>query len=295
MGLAGALAAWASNSQALLIDGLFSLIGYVSAIYAMRISRTAHLGPDRERPFGHAADEALYATFRSLALIGLVVFGVVQAMMGITDYVLGGDVEEIRLLPVAIYSIIVTSVCFWLAYIHRRAWIGTGRQSDMLRLEMVASAYDGVITLIAGIGLLSAPLLIGTILAPIAPVMDSVLVLLLCGVAILGYLRAFQKGIAQLVGAPASRRDQLAVRRIVKPIVEEHGGELLDVALVRMGRKLDAVIYFRPDQPITASHADDLRNTLKDALETKIGQAQVLVVVTNQTRAEPSEGTARNA
>ena len=81
MGLSGAAAAWASNSQALLVDGLFSLIGYVSAVYAMRISESAHLGPDRLRPFGHANDEALYATFRSLALIGLVIFGVVQAAM----------------------------------------------------------------------------------------------------------------------------------------------------------------------------------------------------------------------
>lgn len=85
MGLAGAAAAWASNSQALLIDGLFSLIGYISAVFAMRISKTAHLGPDRLRPFGHAPEEVLYATFRSLALIGLVIFGIVQAVMGITD------------------------------------------------------------------------------------------------------------------------------------------------------------------------------------------------------------------
>lgn len=116
MGLAGALAAWASNSQALLIDGLFSLIGYISAVYAMKISQTAHLGPDRLRPFGHAAEEALYATFRSLALLGLVVFGIAQAVLGITDYLFGGDVEVLRLEPVAIYTVVVAGACFWLAY-----------------------------------------------------------------------------------------------------------------------------------------------------------------------------------
>ncbi len=32
MGAAGVLAAWLSNSQALLVDGLFSLIGFASAV-----------------------------------------------------------------------------------------------------------------------------------------------------------------------------------------------------------------------------------------------------------------------
>ena len=56
MGIAGALTAWASNSQAMLMDGLFSLIGYASAVFVMRISKTAHLGPSCLRPFGDATD-----------------------------------------------------------------------------------------------------------------------------------------------------------------------------------------------------------------------------------------------
>ena len=46
---------------------------------------------------------------------------------------------------------------------------------------------------------------------PLAPVMDSIMVLILCSIAILSYFRAFRKGMAQLAGAPASPADQLAV------------------------------------------------------------------------------------
>ncbi|WP_170755417.1 cation transporter [Ruegeria lacuscaerulensis] len=283
MGLAGALAAWASNSQALLIDGLFSLIGYISAVFAMRISQTAHLGPDRLRPFGHASDEALYATFRSLALIGLVVFGVFQAVLGIADYVLGGDVEEVRLLPVAIYAVIVTVACFWLAYVHKRAWIRTGKQSDMLKLEATASIYDGVITLFAGVALLSTPLLADTIFEPLTPVMDSIVVLFLCSIAVFGYLRAFWKGVAQLAGVPANAKDQLAVRHAIKPIAKDNGGEVLDVALVRVGRKLDAVVYYRPSAPVTAEDVDRISLQMKSQIEKDIGPVEVLVAVSNQS------------
>ena len=289
MGLAGAGAAWASNSQALLIDGLFSLIGYISAVFAMRISKTAHLGPDRLRPFGHAPEEVLYATFRSLALIGLVIFGIVQAVMGITDYVINGDVEEVRLVPVAIYSTVVATLCFWLAHVHRRAWIRTGRKSDMLQLEITASVYDGIITLLAGVGLLAAPLLLATFLAPLTPIMDSLIVLVLCGVAIFGYLKAFQKGIAQLAGAPARAADQLAIRRKIKPLIEEQGGILVDVAAVRLGRKLDIVVYFDPLTAIAAEAVDTLTDSITMEIERGVGSAQVLVVMSQKGRETPSE------
>lgn len=202
---------------------------------------------------------------------------------------INGDVEEVRLVPVAIYSAVVASVCFWLAHIHRRAWIKTGRKSDMLQLEITASVYDGIITLLAGVGLLAAPLLLGTVLAPLTPIMDSLIVLVLCGVAIFGYLKAFQKGIAQLAGAPARAVDQLAIRRKIKPIVEEQGGMLVDVAAVRLGRKLDIVIYFDPLKAVTAEAVDALTDKIEAAIVATVGPAQVLVVTSQKGRQSQSD------
>lgn len=284
MGLVGAFAAWTSNSQALLIDGLLSLIGYVAAVYAMRISKTAHLGPDRERPFGHAAEEALYATFRSLALLGLVLFGIAQAGLGIADYLLGNDVEEIRYVPVAIYTAFVATACFWLGMVHRRAWIVTGKSSVMLRLEMFASFYDGAVTLCAGIGLLSIPFLAQTALAPITPVMDSILVLFLCSLAIVSYLQAFRSGLAQLAGAPASAREQLALRRAVKHALGDRGGRIIDVAAIKLGRKLDTVIYYDPERPIMAAEVDTLTREIAAQVVEEVGPAAVLMVISEADR-----------
>lgn len=285
MGGAGALAAWLANSQALLIDGLFSLIGYIAAVFAMRISQTAHLGPDRFRPFGYAAEEAMYATFRSLALLALVVFGIAQAILGISDYLLGGNVETIRLAPVAAYTAIVATACFWLAYLHHSTWKKTGRKSEMMKLEATAAIYDGVITLFAGVGLLSVPFMTGTIFEPLAPVMDSLMVLVLCSLAILSYVRAFRKGMGQLAGAPASPKDQLAVWHAVRRVLTDGEGEIVDLALVRFGRKLDAVVYFDPKRSITADEVDELTFQISDQLETEVGLSSVLVVVSKGDRA----------
>ena len=51
----------------------------------------------------------------------------------------GGDIEAVRLEPVAVYTVIVGAACFWLAGVHHSAWKRTGRRSDMLKLEDQAS------------------------------------------------------------------------------------------------------------------------------------------------------------
>ncbi|MGO1117382.1 cation transporter [Rhodovibrionaceae bacterium A322] len=288
-GIAGALAAWLSNSQALLIDGLFSLIGYVSAVFAMRISQTTHLGPDRRRPFGYAADEALYSTFRSLSLLALVLFGCAQAGLGITDYLLEGEVEVLRLEPVAIYTLVISVACFWLAYVHKSAWKKTGRHSDMLKVEATASIYDGFITLIAGIGVLSAPYLATTILAPIAPVMDYVMVLVLCGVAILSYFRTFRAGMLQLAGVRASPPDHLAVWHAVRRANQTEKGRIVDLALVRMGRTLDAIVYYDPGAPVTAEEVDRLTAKMETQLAKDVGPSILTLVISKSGRSWPEE------
>ena len=74
MATSGIFAAWLSNSEAILLDGLFSGVGFISAIVAARVGVAVNQPPDRRRPFGYDADEAIYTTFRSLTILGLIVF-----------------------------------------------------------------------------------------------------------------------------------------------------------------------------------------------------------------------------
>ncbi len=60
MAVAGVVAAYASRSDALLVDGLYSGVNFVSAIIAARISASILRPADRMYPFGYDAYEALY-------------------------------------------------------------------------------------------------------------------------------------------------------------------------------------------------------------------------------------------
>jgi len=66
MAVAGVVASFLSHSDALLVDGLYSGVNFVSAILAAKITTVVARPADRRYPFGYDAHEALYVTFRSL-------------------------------------------------------------------------------------------------------------------------------------------------------------------------------------------------------------------------------------
>ena len=74
VGAAGIAAALASNSHAIMVDGLFSLVGFLAALVAIKVSQRVDQAPDRYRPLGYGMDAAILTTFRSFFLTGLVAY-----------------------------------------------------------------------------------------------------------------------------------------------------------------------------------------------------------------------------
>ncbi|MCG8587278.1 MAG: cation transporter, partial [Pirellulales bacterium] len=76
MAIAGVTAAYASHSDAILVDGLYSGVNFVSALIAARITMSVVRPPNRAYPFGYDAYEALYVKYRSMILIGIMTFAI---------------------------------------------------------------------------------------------------------------------------------------------------------------------------------------------------------------------------
>ncbi|MGI9520332.1 MAG: cation transporter [Hyphomicrobiaceae bacterium] len=284
MGAAGVLAAWLSNSQAILVDGLFSLIGFVAAILGARVASQAMRGPDRQRPLGYAIDESLFVTFRALSLLGLVAFAFCSAVLNISTFAAGGAIAELRYGPIIVYFIFICTVCAVLALNHRVAWVRTGKQSDVLRLEMRAAILDGIITVAAGIGLSIMPFLKGSPLGWLSPIGDSVVVIALCLLVVGRYYRDFVTGLGELAGVSARPELVACARRSIRPIIAEAGGRLIDFSVLKVGRRLEAQIYYDPGRAITAHEVDVLTKRIDDALAESIARAGAVVIISRHGR-----------
>lgn len=284
MAAAGVLGGLLSNSNAIMLDGLFSMIGFGSAWIALRISRNIDAGPDRLRPFGYAADEAIFSTFRALSLVGLVLFALANAARNIFNYLNGVDPEPLDFAVMAVYFTVIVLTCVILWAFHYTAWRRTGKSSAILRLESKATLFDGLITMAAGVCMVIIYYFGEGVLAPVAPIGDSLVVVLLCLFAIGTYVNEFRGGLAELAGATA-RPELLAIaRRSLRPIISEDGGTLRDMAVTKLGRRVEITVCYDPGRQVLAEDVDRLNLRMIEKAREALPDADVWLLITKQTR-----------
>lgn len=289
MGVAGVVAAYLSNSQAILLDGLFSLIGFTAAALGKRVARNAHRGPDKHRPYGYAGDEAIFATFRSLSLLGLVLFAMVSAALAILAHIAGAPPKPLIFEPMVAYFALIGTTCAGLWAYHRRSWRRSGGQSEVLRLEAQAAGFDGLITGAAGAGLLAIHLLRDGPLAAVAPVGDSIIVLALCATVLAQYARDFRAGLGELAGVTAAPRLIAQVRRAIRASLQADGGVLCDLSVSKLGRHYSVMLYYDPGRPVTAAAIDALTRRLQADLAPDLPHSEIFVVVSEHGRVLPPD------
>ena len=253
-----------SGSYALLLDGLYSAVMVGSGLVATRISRNVVRPPDRAYPYGYDGQEALYVLFRSLLLMGVLWFAAISALSTVVDYALGETITPVRLGPVAWYSIAMVATCWGLAWRHHRDWQTTGCQSQILLTEAKAARLDGLISGLSGLELLCAPLLKGTVLSLLNPIMDSLLVLVVSLVVLREPLQGFLTALGQAAGASAESDLIQSTRLALEDLLAGLSCWLLDLTVYQVGRTAFVVVYLNPSQPMDGGAIDVIRDRIQE-------------------------------
>lgn len=282
MAVAGVVASFLSNSDALLVDGLYSGVNFFSAIIAAKITASVARPPDRRYPFGYDAYEALYVTFRSLVLVGILAFAVFGALGKIVAYASGKEVPELQFGPILVYSAAMVAICLTLAAWHRYNWQRSGKQSEILSTECRAAVVDAVISGGVGAGFFVSMFLDGTALQFIVPVSDSIIVLLLCAVIAGQPLAMFLGALRQVAGASADPATVEQVREHLQGILTDEPFELLEVVVTKIGRSHWVVSYVKPDEAIDGKAADHLWQLLNTRIQNVLGQAKTELIIAAQ-------------
>lgn len=291
MAAAGVAAAYASHSDALLVDGLYSGVNFVSAMIAARISASILQPADRWYPFGYDAYEALYVKYRSLVLLGIMAFAVIGAVAKIITYATGGNVPALVFGPILVYVAAMVVICFGLAAWHHHNWKRSGRQSELLRTESRAAVVDGVISAGAGGGLLASALLRDTALQFLVPVSDSIIVLVMCGFIVWQPVSMFFNSLREVAGAAADLTLVEKARTLTEEMARELPVDVLAVSVMKLGRSYFVVPYLKPAGPVSAQDIDAFRHNLGIAYGKLLGSARAEIIVT----AEPPYASAKKS
>jgi predicted Co/Zn/Cd cation transporter (cation efflux family) len=282
MGVLGVTAAMLSNSDALMVDGLYSAVNFVSAIIAGRIAFSVTKGADRRRPFGYDANESIYITFRSLVLIGILALAFFIAVDKIITYAGGGEVPELNFGPIVLYTITVVIICFSLAAWHHGNWRKTGGRSDILKTERAASVIDGILSTGAGGALVAVTFLRGTALDFIVPISDAIIVIVLAALMVGEPVRMLVAAIREVAGESVDEGTVTKVRERVRDLLPETCS-LLQVAVTKLGRSYFVVAYIRPDGAVEAAQMDTLRKDLQEEYQSLLQPVKSEAVFTTES------------
>lgn len=138
--------AW-SNSAAVQIDAFYALINFSSALIATWLATVGTSAATKQYPYGRGAFENVYVLFRSIVLLALISFALIENSIRIIEYFVTGKGEEPVYSVVVVYGVITAVGCAALALFHARTNAKLGGRSSLLKVEKQVAIIDGTLAL----------------------------------------------------------------------------------------------------------------------------------------------------
>ena len=271
------------------LDGVISLINAAAAFIAARLAVTASRPADAESPYGRLALENLYALFRSLMILGVVVVGLVTNLAKVIEYLITRRGSEPDFGLAAVYTAVCVLICLGLKWNHERNNRSVNGASALLKVEATAAKMEAFIS-----GGICASLILvavvpeGTFLTSdrfnIKDIADSIIVLILCVLLIGEPIRQIRLEFGRLSGRRADPALDEAVRAAIAAVSEEHGGELaheltlVDALAIARGKAIEVDLRVAYTGTMSVEEQDELRAHTYTELRNRIGPLRLTLV-----------------
>lgn len=287
LGLVGVAAALLTGSGAILLDGLFNLCFFATALLALRVA-TLVARPDDERyPFGYLFFEPLINAGKGFLILGVSLFALFDAVGAILA---GGRVVVVG--PAMVYAAVATLACTAVALILRR----TVRRVPS---PLVAADVENwtVNALVSG-GVL-AGFVLATVLerrghAGAAAYVDPAMVAAVVLVSIAIPVRMAAGGLLGLLNRAPAPGVVADMEAAVRTALGDLPLQRLWLRAIRPGRTAYIVVHVvvPPGTPLDLAAADRLRGAIIAALAVRHGPMVADVIFTEvEAYAAPAAGS----
>lgn len=253
----GILWGWWAESQVILLDGAYALIGLGLGMLSLRAARLVEQGPTPKYPFGREALAPLMVGVQGVVLLGTFGFAAFDAIGVILD---GGS--ETALGPALGYAIVslIGAVGLWW-YLRTRA-----AESELVQAEAAQWAAGWVLSAGMLVGFGAALILRQTAWANLAAFADPVLVLLATALIIPTPLRMLNQTYTELLeGRPAAEIRE-PIEAAVAQVTTAHGLPEPTLRIGKLGRKLYVELDYLVEGQWDVGEADRVRRDLMDLL-----------------------------
>lgn len=254
----GVVWGWWAESQVILLDGAYALIGLGLGLLSLRAARLVEAGPTPKYPFGREALAPLMVGIQGMVLLGTFGFAAFDAVGVILE---GGS--QTALGPALGYAIVslIASVAIWW-YLHSRAG-----SSELVQAEAAQWAAGWVLSAGMLVGFAAALVLQRTPWSNLAAFADPVLVLLATAVIIPTPLRMMKQMYSELLEGRPPAEVRAPIEAHVADVSAAHGLPQPTLRIGKLGRKLYVELDYLVEGQWEVGEADLVRRDLMARLE----------------------------
>jgi predicted Co/Zn/Cd cation transporter (cation efflux family) len=261
IGIVAMAAAVLSGSQAILLDGLYNLAFFVTALFTLRVARLLARPDDATYPFGYLYFEPLINTVKGLLILGVSGYALVNSVIALFS---GG--QDLTLGPALVYAAAATATCAATWLVLRRANRRLG--SPLIGADIGNWAVNTVISAGVFAAFVLAFLLkragLDTAALYVDPVLVGLVVLISLGVPI----RMAGEGLLALLNRAPPARITAAIEAVVRDRLSDLPHRAIYVRTVKPGRTAYVTIHvlLPENAALDLAAADALRRRVIDAL-----------------------------
>lgn len=206
-----------TRSQALFLDAFISLILSISTIVSIVISNVINKKDSEKFPLGRYAIENIFLVFRAILMLLIILYTLFEGISTIYMFYQGTLVSDLNidLIYMIVYCILMTLSCLSITVVYTYFNKKLPVKSEIIRLEITSSLYDGLVTIFA-----TSSLLIFTYVDffnKIEPIGDSIVVIILS----LFYLSIPIKEIIKQIKILSDNRTNQDIEKEVKTYLQE--------------------------------------------------------------------------
>jgi cation diffusion facilitator family transporter len=277
MAVLGLAFAWYTDSQAVLLDGVFSLIAMVIAVLTLYVSRLIQRPGDDGFPFGYAVFEPLLNLGKGLIIATVMVvacLGAVYTLLnGGSDIVVGGAV---------IYALIASIGCLAIVLFMRR--MAKTIDSPIIEVEVKNWTVDGVLSGMVALSFFLVMMLEGTVVDPWLKYVDQVLVILMSVCFLFIPFGIIRDNWSQVIGITPPDNLTEPVHKAVDQVLAQHGLKDHRLRLGQLGRQAYVQLYviFTPVEAegVDSAEMDEFRQQLYELLSKEYAKLVLDVIFT---------------
>ncbi len=279
MAIAGWIAFSLTGSEALLLDGNFSLISSVTTIAAILIIHKKHKRTS-VFPYGRYFYESFFTFSKGILILGLIIAALIQNILKIIAFIEGDQLEKLKTGPILIYMALMIFLCFGLAFLYQHKNKKIHFQSSILNVETKASKIDGFMTIAVGIALVLTTFVPeSSKLSFLLYIGDSIIVILMCLFLFQTPFEVIKGGFIELAGGSLQDKEAVhEIEMIVKNLLP-NGLQMNNCHISKTGSSHLVLVYASSSTTTIATETvNQYRNSLHEKLEVKYPNSEVEIV-----------------